>query len=52
MTFTLSRHATILAIFLVLTLSTIGVPGELAGHKFLMTLVRTGDTEIFLNRNA
>jgi Tol biopolymer transport system component len=28
--------------------STIGSAGELAGYKFLVTSIRTGDTEVFL----
>jgi len=40
--------AVVLAPLLLLTISPVIYGGELAGHKFLITSVRTGDTEIFL----
>lgn len=48
MVLTLWRYSSIAAVILILQLSQIGWPAELSGHKFLITSVRTGDTEIFL----
>lgn len=45
---TVRYRLSILLCALTLTISTTAFSGELAGHRFLMTSVRTGDTEIFL----
>ena len=42
------RRSSALAVVFILQLLRIGLAGELAGHKFLITSLRTGDTEIFL----
>ncbi len=42
------RRSSVLAIVSILQLLRIGLASELAGHKFLITSVRTGDTEVFL----
>lgn len=42
-------HGVLVFIFCLLLITpTVVCAGELAGHKFLITSVRTGDTEIFL----
>jgi hypothetical protein len=42
------RYSSITAVVFILQLSRLNLSGELSGHKFLITSVRTGDTEIFL----
>lgn len=48
MRLTLRRYSPITAVVFTLLLSSTGLSGELPGHKFLITSVRTGDTEVFL----
>lgn len=43
-----SRRVLTLLFVLIPSIPTIALSGELTGHKFLITSVRTGDTEIFL----
>lgn len=43
-----SRRVLTLMFILIPSIPTTTLSGELAGHKFLITSVRTGDTEIFL----